>query len=279
MSGRLDTLATQLEAQGISAGNLHELQEELDHIQSPPGLFRRLSDRARRVAGQQWRHVVGELQESLEAAGLVRGRLLAGQDLSAADRDKVRAQMLDLMRVVPAGLIAAANAALPVPGTSAVTPWLLVRLGLMPSRWRESHVLDGMRKEASRLRASGHHIEAQRIETLQHDLEMEADARERAAHDAALLTHWDSNQNGIWDDDEVAAYQATHAELCTLRASSAMQRRWFLSHGLQVFGPVRLGDLQASDVDIPLLVCFDGRTGWVCLDDLFEASVDPERFA
>ena len=44
------------------------------------------------------------------------------QTCAAKEADQVREQMLDIIRVVPASIIAAANAALPVPGTSVVTP-------------------------------------------------------------------------------------------------------------------------------------------------------------
>ena len=87
----------------------------------------------------------------------------------------------------------------PIPGTSVFTPWLLARLGLMPSRWREAHLLDQLRKEAARLRQAGHSEQAKRVSRLGSDLEAEANARERAAHEASLLTHWDANQNGIWE--------------------------------------------------------------------------------
>ena len=111
----------------------------------------------------------------------------------------MRSQMLDLLKVVPAGLIAATNSVLPVPGTSMLTPWLLVKLGLMPSRWREAHVLSQLQQESKRLRDQGFVDAAADIDALRHSIEDEADRREVAEREASLLTHWDANQNGVWD--------------------------------------------------------------------------------
>ena len=55
---------------------------------------------------------------------------------------KSKSQLSNLFRLVPAGLIAAANAVLPIPGTSMLTPMLLKKAKLLPSRWREAHMLN-----------------------------------------------------------------------------------------------------------------------------------------
>ena len=140
-NGRIITLARDLEARGVQVDALLALQQELDVIETPPSLLGRVTQRVRRVASTQWKHVIGELQESQEVFGLLTRRVQKQQELTPAERDAIRCQILDLLRVVPAGLIAFANTALPVPGTGLLTPWLLARLGLMPSRWREAHLL------------------------------------------------------------------------------------------------------------------------------------------
>jgi len=186
---RLIELASQFKAAGVDAAELRRMQTELDMLESPPGLFSRLTRSARAAAGRQWANIVGELKESGELMGILRRRIAEGERLSEAEADKVRAQVLDMMRMVPAGVIAVANSALPVPGTGLLTPWILARLGLMPSRWREAHLLDQLRKASEHLREQGLHEQAARIDALGRELEDEADARDRAAHDAALLTH------------------------------------------------------------------------------------------
>jgi hypothetical protein len=269
--GRIAIVALRLEQRGIDPGHLRVLQEELDVIERPPGIFGRLSAALKQKAATQWGHLVGELRESAEVMGLISGRLRNQRPLTPEERDKVRAQMLDLLKVVPAGLIAVGNAALPIPGTGIFTPWILVKLGLMPSRWREAHLLDQLQREQARLREQGHSDEAEELQALYNALEEEADAREAAAREAALLTHWDANQNGVWDDDERAAYAQEVARLQSYAARQSSAKRWFLQAEGQVFGPYRLSELAGADVPADLLTCLDGRTGWVSLADVLAA--------
>lgn len=271
--GRIIDLARDLEARGVRVDGLSGLQEELDVIQAPPSLLGRLTRGVRKMASRQWRHVLGELQESQEVLGLLRRRVRDNEPLTPEQRDAVRNQLLDLLRVVPAGLIAVANSALPVPGTGLLTPWLLARLGLMPSRWREAHLLARLDSEAQRLRALGQDAAADEVEALEHELEEEADAREAAAHAAALLTHWDANGNGAWDPDEQAGYEQAVSRLRGLARERSHQRRWFLSWNHQVFGPTRLTDVSGVQDSVALLVCFDGHSGWVSLADVL---TDPQ---
>ena len=265
--GRLTALSRQLEEAGISSGHLDELQTELDAIQHPPGMLNRATARLRKSALAQWRNVVGELKESAEAARLL-GKGLARKELTPEERDAVRAQMLDLVRMVPAGVITMANSALPVPGTSMFTPWLLARLGLMPSRWREAHLLGQLRKEEERLRSAGHLQAAEEVADLQHQLEEEADRREAAEQRAALLTHWDANSNGVWDEDEVAAYQAALSAMKQRMTRHSTRKSWYLSYEGHIFGPVRLSELPMDELNPGILICFDGQSGWVALSDL-----------
>lgn len=273
--GRIIALARDLEARGVQVDGLLGLQEELDVIEAPPSLLGRLTQNVRKMASRQWKHVLGELQESQEVLGLLTRRVRDNQPLTPAQTDAVRNQLLDLLRVVPAGLIAFANSALPVPGTGLLTPWLLARLGLMPSRWREAHLLSRLDAEAKRLRALGQDAAADRVEALEHEIEEEADAREAAAHAAALLTHWDENGNGVWDDDERVAYDQAVSRLRGLARERDHQRRWFLSWNHQVFGPTRLSDVAGVQDSVNLLVCFDGKSGWVCLSDLLPTDAEP----
>jgi len=272
--GRLTALSRQLAEAGIDPGSLGDLQLELDALQHPPGVFSRATSALRQRAQTQWSHVVGELRESAEAMRLV-GKGLARRSLSAEERETIRAQMIDLVRVVPAGVIAIANSALPVPGTSLFTPWLLARLGLMPSRWREAHLLDQLKQASDRMREAGHIQAAAAIADLQHQLEDEAEERDRAEQRATLLTHWDANNNGIWDDEEVRAYQHAVALMHRHRARSAARRAWYLSMDGHVFGPLRLSQLPEGAANHGLLVCYDGQSGWVSLDALLEGGSTP----
>ncbi len=269
------SLAARLEAAGIDATGLRALEDELAVNETPPGFFGRLARTVRSTATRQWQALVGELRESGELMVLITRALREGpRALSPEERDKVRAQLLDLVRVAPAGLFAAANSALPVPGTSVFTPWVLTRLGLMPTRWREAHLLAQLAREAERLREARHPGEAAEVEALAREIEAAADAREQLAQEADLLTCWDANGNGVWDDDERQAYHAELVQLRALARKKDVQRRWYLRHQGAVFGPCRLTELQRAGDDMPLLVCYDGKSGWVALADLLPPARD-----
>jgi hypothetical protein len=269
----LAQLADQLETEGYDAHELRELQLELDALDRPPSLFTRITSAAKQAASRHWGNLVGELGESREAMAIIVTRVRGGE-ITPAEADKVRSQLLDLVRVFPAGLIAAANSAFPIPGTGIFTPWILQRLGLMPSRWRECHLLDQLRKQRDVLSKTGHPAEAQALEELRLRLESECDARDQARTEAALLTHWDANRNGQWDPDEMHRYRT---ELDNIRERAKRfytRKQWFLDMEGEIFGAMRLSELvEDPEVvehleDDELLVCHDGKTGWVALPDL-----------
>lgn len=272
----LRSIADELEAQGEDVDSLRDLSEELEAYERPPGLLRRVSKRARDVALKQWSLVVGEYEESVEAAQLIGVSMRGERELSTEERTKVKEQVLDLMRVVPAGLIVAVNSVVPVPGTSVFLPWVLIRLGLMPSRWREAHLLAQLRKQEARLRQAGRTDQAEKISTIVSQLEHAADEREAIQRESALLSHWDANGNGVWDDDERAAYDAEVARVRELVASRPGRKRWFFEYEGEVYGPTKLSDLgevgKLDELQASLLLSFDGKTGWVALADVFGAA-------
>lgn len=269
----LSEMADELSAQGYDGTHLRELQEELDSLDRPPGLLTRMTSAAKNVASKHWQAFVGELGESREAMSIVASRI-KGQDITAEERDKVRAQLMDLVRVFPAGMIAAANSAFPVPGTGIFTPWILSRLGLMPSRWREAHLLDQLREERDKLRAAGRRQAADALDRLRDRIEHECDEREHIAEDANLLTHWDANNNGEWDPEERATYRRELDRVRGLAKRFATRKHWFMETEGEIFGALRLSEL-IDDPDCAghlhddeVLVCYEGKTGWVALPDL-----------
>lgn len=266
-------LVAQMEAEGFDATELRELEVELETAERPPGLLRRLGARAREAAALQWERFVGELRESGEAMRLISGAM-RGESLTPEDRDKVRSQVLDLVRVFPAGVIAAANSAFPIPGTGLFTPWILLRLGLMPSHWREAHVIEQLRKKQRAAEAAGRHDAARRIGAVAERIEHEADERDKMGHDANLLTVWDRNGNKRWDPSEIEAYLAELAKVRDLARRFAVRREWYFCENGEVFGAERLSELGALDAagrSARLLVCFAGKTGWVSLADVLGA--------
>lgn len=272
--GSLYELAVQIEAEGFDATELRELEAELETAERPPGLLRRLGARAREAAAQQWERFVGELRESGEAMRLISGAMRGEKALTPEERDKVRAQVLDLVRVFPAGIIAAANSAFPIPGTGLFTPWILLRLGLMPSHWREAHVLEQLRKKQRAAQAAGQHDTARRLGAVAERIELEAEQRDKVSHDAGLLTAWDHNGNQRWDPVEIEAYLAELAKVKGLAEKFATRREWYFCENGEVFGAERLtelGELTADHKASRLLVCFSGKSGWVSLAHLLGA--------
>lgn len=267
MGHRILDLADHLQRRGIDSSALRPLQAELDVVQQP-GAVRSLSKKALDQARRQWSHVVGEWNESRALFALLRKRVAKRERLAPEEAAEVREQLADLLRLVPAGLIAATNGTLPLPGTSLLTPIMLHKLNLLPSRWREAHVLGELQRQAEKLRAAGRVDEARLVENLQNQLEDEADARARAAKEAWLLAHWDKDDSGHLDEDELAAYRAAVERLRTLAMTKGATKRWFVSFEGQVLGPVRLADLQDVPEREQLLLCFDGKSGWVSLTDV-----------
>jgi hypothetical protein len=153
------------------------------------------------------------------------------------------------------------------------TPWLLVKLGLMPSRWREAHLLDQLHHQQELLERTGHAAQARRIGEVLLRLETEAAEREAICRETALLTHWDQNRNGVWDEDELEAYGKEVDRVRELAASHATRKRWFFEYEGEVFGAARLSELEDLDeATKSVLVCFDGRTGWVALEHVVDPS-------
>ena len=269
MGRRLIELADHLHAQGVDVTALRPLQAELDLVQHP-GAIRSLSQRALDAAKRQWSHVVGEARESRQMLGLLVTRAVKGS-LTPEESAQVREQLADMFKLVPASIIAATNGTLPLPGTSLLTPMILQKLRLLPSRWREAHVLDELQRQAEQLRAAGRIEAAEEVEALQHQLEDEADARAAAAEQRWLLAHWDADGNGVLDEDELDIYRAEVAAVRHWVSTKGPLKRWFVSYDGQVLGPMRFADVRGLPEPLGVLVCFDGKSGWVALSDVQDA--------
>jgi hypothetical protein len=51
----------------------------------------------------------------------------------------------------------------------------------------------------------------------------------------------------------------------------AAKKRWFFSYEGEVFGPLRLSEIQKKgEPGASLLCCFDGKSGWVAIGDLLD---------
>ncbi len=265
----LAELIERLESQGLDTGQLPQIQGELVRLAGGGGFLARLMAQVRATADRQWTHAQAELAESRAALDLMIRRVTDdGAPLSSEERAAFSEQARDLLRVIPSGVLTLAIEAIPLPGTSLATPWLLSRLGLLPSRWREARLLESLHAEAERLRAAHADAIAQELEEVEREVADEAADRERVSHGAALLTHWDADGDGRWDPEERAAYDVEVERLRRIAEQRAADKRWFLSYCHHPFGPVRLSELLDAGASERLMVSFDGKTGWVCLADL-----------
>ncbi len=268
----LEDIAQTLEQDGNDASGLHELSAELARMHEPTAPEQRWHRRALDAARTQFVHALGEVGESARAAKIIARAIRDHSSVSAHERDEVRAQLLDIFRVVPASALATANAALPIPGTSLATPWLLIKLGLMPSRWRESYILNRLQKESDRLKALGLDAHAARVEHISDAVHREIEARDVCAQETNLLRFWDANGDNAWDEEEREAYRTALLTVVDAVIAHGHRKQWFALQGASVVGPFVLSkggdprDLHGLPDDG--LLCFKGTSGWVCIQDL-----------
>jgi len=155
--------------------------------------------------------------------------------------------------MVPAATLTLAIEAIPVPGTSVLTPVVLVKLGLLPSRWREARIRARLSEEVDRLRAQGRDRDADELSALELQISLQRDACELLGRE--LQAHWDTEGDG-WDAEDVQAYDAA---LDTTRAADPHAERFYVAYKGEVFGPIRLAELPE---DVEVLVSYE-RTGFV----------------
>jgi hypothetical protein len=258
-------LSARLEERGIAVGELPSLAAELEVEEG--GFVRRQMQRAADFMARQLSHARGEWSESEEAVLLITARLW-GEELSAEEQERLWSQLADLARVVPAAAIALAAESLPMMGTAFITPYVLGRLGLLPSRWRDARLRDHLRREAERLRGVRADLEAAALEQLAEEVDCQRRLRLRAAEEAALLARWDRDGDGRWSPDERKAYEELVQALRADLQRTAPRPRWMLLAGEEVFGPMALSAI-ADLGDAPgMIVHLDGVEGWVRLVDL-----------
>jgi hypothetical protein len=267
---KLHLLVEKLEAAGIDSRALKTLELEIEVNEKPPGFIGKAKQRLNKALLKQWANIVGEISETQEAFVILGEKIKRKERLTATESDRIRSQLSDLVKVLPAGIFAAANAALPIPGTSVLTPMLLSKMGLMPSRWRDAHMLETLRKETNRLREDGLDEVASELDSIKNEIEEEGLARELVYQSSGLLTHWDTNQNGVWDDDEKESYERELKRLRTVLSTKGAQNRWFVKCEKSIWGPFRIAEVVGGEVDLDetLLVCFNGTSGWVSLRGL-----------
>ena len=249
-------------------------ERELRELERPPGMLARMSSRVRAAASRHFRLAMDELRESRHAASLIAARVTRRERLTPAQAAEVRQQLVDVLKTLPAGVLTAATGAIPVPGAMLVAPWMLQRLGLLPSRWREEAVLTRLREQAGDLRDHGDGAAADRIDGLIEAFEARSEERHSRAEQAAMLSHWDKDGNGTIDEAERTAYVEELGRVAEgVRADPHRRGLYLQLHG-HVVGPVRWAETEVADPELPIFVCRDDAGGWVLLAELRSALAD-----
>ena len=254
---KIAKLQSLLKEKGIQLDEISHLEAALKTTKQP------LHKRALSILKANWNRVKGEVNESKELSRLLKKAQKEGiQSLSNEEKIIIKTQLKDFFRVFPATLVAGVNAVLPIPGTGVFTPLLLRKLGLLPSRWREAHMLKTLQEAHRKLKSQGDENSVLLLEELQRDVEDEA--RERTVCD--LLVVWDANNNGKWDPEEVKAYQQELKRTQKYWDTDMDEKNWFLLNDGLVFGPTSFHKIP-DDIE-NLLIRYQDKTEWVRFSDL-----------
>lgn len=264
-----------LRAKGLDdeAQRLHEVSEQVSLLGGMGRAIGGFAGTLRDAATRQWELVNRELSESREVMSLLVKRL-NGEigSFSAAEEDLVRAQVADLFRMVPATALALA----PVPGMAVVTPFVLRRLNLLPSAWRESNAVYRLEQTAGALHAKGETEEAEKVEAMiaqlrDHHLDREDRIRTLRQHPSIRLMY-DFNMDGVIDDEEWAVIKGDRDQL---RALVEADVDWYFTVSGEVEGPLSVASLRELPLPEQALVCADGLERWVPVEmlcDVLETS-------
>ena len=267
---RLKKLRSSLIEAGLCPDALESIEIEMAANDCPPGFLGKLKGRTKKLLRNHYGHLKGELFETSEIFCILKEKIVKKKALDAEEKSKIKAQMSDLVKMFPAGMFTALNACLPVPGTSLLTPLLLAKMKLLPSRWRDAHVLEKLRAEGKKLTPKG--IESEQLVKLDEALDKQRKKQDAVSLNANLLTHWDVNRNGEWDRDEKIAYRDELKKLGEIIKRKAMVQNWFIRLCTETWGPFPIGRIMnvAPELDEDLMVCWAGKSGWVDIQDLYE---------
>ena len=253
---KLHMLCIQLKEQGVEIEELAHLTLAVESTKIP------IHKKAVNIFIQNWKRVRGELRESKELIKLLNQARKNGKEtLREDERLFIRQQLKDFFRVFPASIIAGANAVLPIPGTSLITPILLKKLNLLPSRWREAHMLKTLQEAHQKLKEQGKTKELALLSQIESELEEQAQQRQ----ECDLLIVWDANKNGIWDEEEKQTYQEELKKTRTIYQEAKDERSWFVLQEGLIFGPTAL---RAVSGTLDALIRFQDKTQWVRYQDM-----------
>lgn len=268
-----------LRAKGLTheAENLEELREEAAGLWGVGKLVGGVAKGVSEMASAQWELLNRELSESREVLDLVRRRMSGEiRSFSPEEEQLVRGQIADVFRMVPATALALA----PVPGIALITPFVLKKLNLLPSAWREAHMIDRLQSTAEQLEQKGEREEAARMRRMVESLrERQADLADRARtlrRHPAVRVLYDFNMDGVIDDDEWALLKADREALAQRVRERPEEGEWYFTTDGAVEGPLRLRELLELPLPEQTLVHGPRFERWMPIDLLYEAAAGSE---
>ena len=89
---------------------------------------------------------------------------------------------------------------------------------------------------------------------------------------ANLLSYWDTNKNHKWDSNKKIAYRKELKKVSEILLKKGFDRRWYISLGKEIWGPHSINKIipKAPHLDENMMVSWDGKSGWVDIQDLHE---------
>jgi hypothetical protein len=238
------------------------------------GLVKRLgalAEGAREIGRRQLELLGREMADSRELVGLL-GARASGKIKQFSDEEEslVRGQLWDLFRSVPATAIVFA----PVPGIALISPFVLQKLNLLPSAWREAHVIGRLERTVAQLEERGETEEAARLRATVAQLQerhRDRSDRMRTLRQHPLLREiYDFDHDGSIDDEEWASIKQDRDTMRRAVARGEGAEQWFVSTGGDVEGPVDLSTLLYAPLPDHTLVRIAELPRWVPLDLLLE---------
>jgi hypothetical protein len=275
LAGELESIAADLRAEGhhVHAAELEEAHASAPLVGRIGAKLGEWTHKLREAAAHQWTLFSREVGESRELVSLLRRRLTGEiRHFSPEEEALIRRQVADLFRTVPATALALA----PVPGIAVITPFVLRRLNLLPSAWREAGLIARLQQSAERLGREGHTSVSARL------LKVIASLEERQRHQSdrvrTLREHpeirelYDLNADGILDDQEWALFEADQKRLAALIASDTGEAVWFVTTDGHVGEPLHLKDILSLPLPEHALVRPSGLERWLPLPLLYDAA-------
>ena len=141
-------MASRLERQGLdqAAMRLIQLHELLETAMEGTTWFERNKARMTALLTRHVENAETEVQQTSQLLDVAKRLVIDREAVPADEMAAARAQLLDLLKTLPASAVFAGTLLIPVPGAQPVLlPILMERLGLLPSAWHEPELESGLR--------------------------------------------------------------------------------------------------------------------------------------